>query len=86
LFESQAARIRGLAGHPESTIYAVGGDSGCLQIWNYASKEVIISRLFKESIVDLVADPKKKNPQDVISAISCIVFSPTGKTLGTYFS
>ncbi|KAH6584921.1 hypothetical protein BASA60_000761 [Batrachochytrium salamandrivorans] len=50
ILHGQYGQIRGLTAHPDKTIFAVGGDSGYLQIWDYTTKQILISRYFQDTI------------------------------------
>ncbi|KAL2912486.1 hypothetical protein HK105_208058 [Polyrhizophydium stewartii] len=57
LLYGQYGHIRGLATHPEQSRFAVGGDSGHLQIWDYSNKQIVVSRHFEDYPAAVVGDP-----------------------------
>ncbi|KAI8920548.1 WD40-repeat-containing domain protein [Entophlyctis helioformis] len=54
LLYGQYQQIRGLVTHPDQPRFAVGGDAGLLQVWDYTAKTLVMSRHFEETPVTTV--------------------------------
>ncbi|KAI8838713.1 WD40-repeat-containing domain protein [Chytriomyces cf. hyalinus JEL632] len=91
LLETQFESVHALAAHPKMKRFAVGGHSGLLQVWDYANKSVVNSRIFE--VPPPPEDPNnshatKNKTKAVVERyrIESIAYSACGDILGIGFS
>lgn len=85
IIQGQYQEIRALASHPLLDHFAVSGDSGLIQIWDYKTKDVVNSRGFQR--VDSCAEKEKANVnhEPLKYHIYSLAYSSSGKTLAAGF-
>jgi WD40 repeat protein len=79
LISSLPGGINAVIAHPQMNYFAVGGDAGIVQVWDYVTRRCFLSRSFESTSPD---DPKLK----LKAEITCMAYSSSGKTLGIGFS
>lgn len=87
IFEFQHAPVRALASHPSQPEFAIGGDSGVLEVTNYETKCTIAKRTFEVSPEENNNHEhgKKKNKKLVVTlplGITSVAYSPDGQLIG----
>ncbi|RKO84258.1 WD40-repeat-containing domain protein, partial [Blyttiomyces helicus] len=67
-------------------IASVGSSAGLVQIWDYVTKQIVVSRQFEEPREEVPRGPGGKKPNKEVPAkvleIQSLAFSQTGQTLG----
>ncbi|KAJ3253758.1 Cilia- and flagella-associated protein 251 [Boothiomyces macroporosus] len=88
ILEGQYGNLKALIVHPEQSKFAVGSDNGVLQVWDYNTKQLVVSRQFTEEQPVQAKRKEKKQPQEiqVPVGIESLCYSKSGKTLAVGFA
>ncbi|KAJ3274043.1 Cilia- and flagella-associated protein 251 [Terramyces sp. JEL0728] len=87
LLEGQYGNLQALIIHPDQSKFAIAGDNGVLQIWDYNSKQLVVSRHFFEEPPAPLKKKEKKQPEALLPVgIESLCYSKSGKTLAVGFA
>ncbi|KAJ1548616.1 Cilia- and flagella-associated protein 251, partial [Cladochytrium tenue] len=89
VLQAPFGRIWSISSHPNDYLFAVGGDSGVLQLWNYSSKRLANTRLFEtgptEDKENSAVRPKNRKREGGPIPIRSTAFSSDGANLAVGF-
>ncbi|KAI9206352.1 WD40-repeat-containing domain protein [Polychytrium aggregatum] len=90
ILETQPKRVTALAAHPTKPLIAMSGHSGLVQVWNYLTKKVTISKQFEAPSADTKTQNyghgKPKHEVLEPSKIEAVSFSKNGEIMGIGFN